>query len=60
MMLALAADVIAHVLDAGLADGEGPVTVLLMEMVQLRPLLREPEVGAGSELAHDIAQRLRA
>lgn len=60
MMLALAADVIAHVLDGRRADGEGTVAVLPMERVQLGPLLLEPEVGTGFELAYDIAQRLGA
>ncbi len=59
-MLVLAADVITHVLDGGLADREGSVAVLPVEVEQLRPLLMQPEVGAGFELAHDIAQRLGA
>lgn len=59
-MLALAADAIAHVLDGGLADGEGSVAVLPTKMLQLGPLLLQPEIGTGFELAHDIAERLGA
>ncbi len=59
-MFALAADVIAHILDRGLADGEGSIAALPMEMLPLGPLLLQPEIGTGFELAHDVAQRLGA
>lgn len=60
MVFALAEDVVAHVFDCGLADGEGTVTVLPVEVEQGGALLLQPEVGAGFELADDDAEGLGA